>query len=248
MRTSNVRLLCLVACLLLGSVQLGRAQGCRLDYTFHYDMYLTESTDGTNIFTTVVTDGSTSGNGSAGCSYPGATHVVNSYNKIGSAGGWKYGPTGYMTGYQSVENDEQIVAQPGVIYTFSGEGQVICSVFGTIFSSGLFPQVEIALTKVQTNLSNPGTNKPVPGDPGAVTCVTNSWCTPATTPPDCPVQSLIQQPIILGSNASCAKYYNTYWLAERPSSGGTWSCISALPPDNSFSTPSTDQAKCTHNP
>ncbi|MBV8675246.1 MAG: hypothetical protein JOZ33_17615 [Acidobacteriaceae bacterium] len=107
MRTLTISLFCL--CLFFGFVHSSHAQGCRADYTFSYATYVTGSTDGTNIYTTVLTDGSGSGSPGPGCNYPNARHTASSYNLLGSTGGWVYGNPGYMTGYLSAENDQQIV-------------------------------------------------------------------------------------------------------------------------------------------
>lgn len=135
MKRATARLFCLLAALCFCFIQRSVAQGCRLDYTPNYALYASATLDDTYVYTTVLTDGSTSGSGSAGCNYPNARHTAQSYNKLGTAGGTVYGTPGYMTSYLSVQNNQQIVGVPGTI-TFDAGGEVICSVFGTFFSTG----------------------------------------------------------------------------------------------------------------
>jgi hypothetical protein len=78
-------------------------------------------------------DGSTSGSGGAGCSYPSATHTPKAYNLLNSTGGWVNGDGGYMASYLTVQNDQQLNSPPDGNYTFTYEGQVICSVFGDFY-------------------------------------------------------------------------------------------------------------------
>lgn len=120
------------------------AQGCRVDYTFNYATYTSESTDGTYIYTSVLTDGSGSGSPSLGCNYPNARHTASSYNLLGSTGGWVNGNPGYMTSYLSTENDQQIIGVPGVEYTWDWDGEVICTVFGTLYGSGFSGTIGIS--------------------------------------------------------------------------------------------------------
>jgi hypothetical protein len=121
---------------LLIGVGVSHAQGCRTDYTFSFANYVSGSYDGTYIYTSVLTDGSGSGTPGLGCNYPNARHTAKAYNLLGSTGGWVNSNPGYMTGYLSAQNDEQIVGSPGVEYVFNWDGEVICTVFGTLFSGG----------------------------------------------------------------------------------------------------------------
>ncbi len=126
------RLLWLLTMIMCGAVGNLFAQGCRLDYTPNYDTYYTLSTDGTNVYTTVLMDGSTTGNGGAGCTKT-ATHTPKAYNEIGSIGGWSTGNGGYMTSYLSVQNDQEDPGTGDGTYTFAYEGQVVCSEFGIFY-------------------------------------------------------------------------------------------------------------------
>ena len=77
-------------------------------------------------------DGSTTGNGGAGCTQT-ATHTPKAYNKIGSIGGWVTGNVGHMASYLSVQNDQEDPGTGDGTYTFAYEGQVVCSEFGIFY-------------------------------------------------------------------------------------------------------------------
>ena len=115
--------------------QMGWAQGCRAEYYFDYAVYFSGSSDGTNIYTSVLTDGSASGSPSIACNYPSATHTASSYNMVGSTGGWLSEIPQAMGSYLSIQNNQQVPALDGQDYVFEYQGQVVCSVFGTIYLS-----------------------------------------------------------------------------------------------------------------
>src|SRR5579883_1561510 len=80
-----------------------------------------------------------------GCLYPNARHTPGSCNLLAdSTGGWAYGTPGYMTSYLSVQNNQQIVGQPGVEYDFSYGGNVICTVFGYLWSISVFGRIGLS--------------------------------------------------------------------------------------------------------
>ncbi len=207
-------------------------------------LYVTESSDGRNIYTTVLTDGSTSGSGGAGCNFPNAKHTPVSYNSIGSINSKLSGSPNCMTCYLSVQNDQQIAGTPGVIYTFTGSGEVDCSQFGTFWGNLFSFQAEVAGTHSKTTSSTPGGG-------GSQVCSLQSWCTPATTPPDCNPSYTIQEPLILGGTASCSLYYDTTWLAERKSPaspGAPWTCLPLVPGQNASGNQNGSLGVCTKNP
>lgn len=150
-----------------------------------------------------------------------------------------------MTCYLSVQNNDQIAGEPGVIYVFSGSGEVMCTQFGTFFGNLLNMQYELALTKSETNESDPKTNQPV-GTDGSVNCEVASYCTAATTPPICNPSFVVQHPLIPGQKISCSYYYTTLWLAERPSSTAAWNCLPVLPEQNAVGTSNASLGVCTH--
>lgn len=141
-----VKALCFSLLLCLGFARQGNTQGCRLDYTPNYSIYNTESSDGTHIYTTVVLDGSTTGNGSAGCNYPNATHTPTVSSTLNGTTVSATGTPQYMNSYSSVSRENDIVGQPGILYPFEGSGEIICSVFGTFWSGGFSIKLAIAVS------------------------------------------------------------------------------------------------------
>jgi len=113
------------------------AQGCRLDMTPYYNVYATESTDGTNVYTSVLTDGYANFQPSAGCNGQGVTHQPRSYNLISTTGGWGYGTPACISCYLSYENNQQVPLNADGGYgdypPFVWEGEVFCSVAGDFF-------------------------------------------------------------------------------------------------------------------
>jgi hypothetical protein len=121
---------------MLFGVRFAGAQGCRLDFTPNYSIYETESTDGTNIYTSVLVEGSTTGSGSAGCNPNNVTHTPKAYNLLGTTGGWLSGTPGHMNSYSSVQNNQDVAGVPGII-DLNASGEIVCSEFGTFWSGGL---------------------------------------------------------------------------------------------------------------
>jgi hypothetical protein len=130
----------LFLCLLVCAARISHAQGCRTIYFANYSTYATESSDGTNIFTTVLTDGSTTGGPPGpGCPMGPAFHYATSTNTINSVGGTMNGAHQCVGCYLSVQNNQQVPAQEGIDYNFYGAGTVICSVAGTWWGGGADP-------------------------------------------------------------------------------------------------------------
>jgi hypothetical protein len=127
--------ICLLTFLLSGLVQSAYAQGCRLDYTPEYDTYTTVTTDATNVYSTVLIDGSTSGDPSAGCNDNSATHTPQALNTLNGVGGTVNGTSGYMTSYISAQNDQEVANAADGGYTFTSQGSVLCSVFGNFYDA-----------------------------------------------------------------------------------------------------------------
>ena len=128
----------LILCLFM--VSSAKAQGCALDMTAHYSVYATETTDDTNVYATVLTDGYANFTPSAGCSGSGATHQPRSYNVISTTGGWGYGTAGCITCYLSYQNNQQVADDAdggaGDYPPFVWQGEIFCSIVGDFFSSG----------------------------------------------------------------------------------------------------------------
>jgi hypothetical protein len=120
---------------------------CSYWYSLNYVTYANESTDGTYIYTSVLTDGNANmGINNSGCpdqvvnqmqqAMNSATHQAGSYNSLGGSGGWGWGDTACVSCYLSYENDNSIDGSDGSEYEFGSNGQVYCSVGGSIFNGG----------------------------------------------------------------------------------------------------------------
>jgi hypothetical protein len=134
---------CLLGLALCASIgPCAMAQGCGLDMTPHYSAYATESTDATNVYTSVLSDGYADFQPSAGCTGQGVTHQPRAYNVIGTTGGWGYGTASCITCYLSYQNDQQVaynLAGEDDFPPWNWEGEVFCSVAGVFFSEGPGP-------------------------------------------------------------------------------------------------------------
>lgn len=132
MRVSTRLVLCTI---IFGVTAFGAwGQGCLLDLTPHYSIYVNQSTDGTRIYTSVLTDGYADFTPSAGCTGQGAVHTPKSYNLLNSTGGWGSGTSGCMACYLSYENDQSILPAEATDYEFDYQGEVVCTAFGAIFA------------------------------------------------------------------------------------------------------------------
>lgn len=138
-----IRSLVVIVCLLY-AVKFANAQGCLVDYTPEYAIYQSESTDGTNIYTSVQVEGSMVGSPSAACNYNSAIHTPKAYNLLGSTGGWVSGNPGYMSSYISVTNNQAVPGTTAIVY-FDAEGEIICSVFGDFWDVSL-PRINVKIT------------------------------------------------------------------------------------------------------
>lgn len=116
-----------------------RPFGCSdVTYTLNYANYATISTDGVNLYTAVVTEGSATMSLPSYCGPPpAATHTPSAYNKIGGVGGWGTGVGSCSTCYIYYENDQSVAATPGSDYEFDWTGEVVCSIGGIIFNPPL---------------------------------------------------------------------------------------------------------------
>jgi len=165
-------------CILMCVARSGHAQGCRTIYYANYSLYTTESSDGTNMYTTVLTDGSTTGGPPGpGCPMGPATHTASSTNTIGSVGGTMNGTHQCVGCYLSVQNNQQIAAVDGVNYSFYGAGAVICSVVGSWWGGG-----PIQLFMYHANANYAYSNSP------ASPCVFNLSCPNGNSKATCGIQ------------------------------------------------------------
>jgi hypothetical protein len=124
----------LLAVFFSGSVQAQDYTLClHPNFTLNYEDYANVSTDGTYLYTSVITDGSASmGYYPAYCGTP--MHTPKAYNMIGGVGGWGGGPAGCATCYISYQNNQSIAATQGTDYEFDWTGEVDCSMGGIIFN------------------------------------------------------------------------------------------------------------------
>jgi hypothetical protein len=115
-----------------------------------------------------------------------------------------------MTSYLSVQNNQSIAAQPEVDYTFSWAGEVDCTYFGTLFSTGGLGKIRIDVA----NYVNSGTVAQN-GD-----CIFDLYC-PNASHSDCGT------PTVDNSGIACSPTYpfnHVYSLKFFPNGGGV-SCI-----------------------
>jgi hypothetical protein len=164
-------------CILMCVARSVHAQGCRTIYFANYSTYTTESSDGTNMYTTVLTDGSTTGGPPGpGCPMGPAFHYATSTNAINSVGGTMNGAHQCVGCYLSVQNNQQVAAADGVGHNVYGVGTVICSVVGTWWGSA---PVQLFMHHANANYQYSGLvnnntecnfNLACPNGNGAATC------------------------------------------------------------------------------
>lgn len=207
-------LLCFGIALLAGVIWLPRfvhkplaQQGCNWMQP-EYSTYAGFSTDGSNLYTSVVLDGTTSGYcpyGSGACS--GFQHGPGAYNLLGSTGGWGYGPWVLWNSYISYQNDQSIPATDGVSYTFQSQGQVQCVCVGTIYRNGLLNQyISIWITTLKTT-----------NDLGNGKCITQPYCNGGITPRCWDSE--------VNSSSPCAAGFITIGASYRLSVNDPWLCF-----------------------
>jgi hypothetical protein len=177
-------------------------QGCRLDLTPHFNVYANESTDGTRIYTSVLTDGYADFTPSAGCTGQGAVHTPKSSNIVGSTGGLGSGTSGCMSCYLSYENDQSIVPTEATDYEFDYQGQVVCSIFGAFYSIG--GRVYLSLHTSYGGLISQSVN----GD--LITCQYAAACSSGS--PTCGASGFTNV-VVVGSG--CQLYARASWLAVK---------------------------------
>lgn len=174
-----------------------------------YSTYAGFSTDGSNIYTSVVLDGSTGGYcpyGSGACS--GFEHAPATYNLLGSTGGWTSNcPSILWNSYTTCQNNQFIPVTDGTEYTFQSQGQVQCGCVGIIYNSGLLTNY---VTEWITTLKT--TN-----DLGGGVCVTQPSCFVGVTPLCWDSQ--------VHSSSPCAAGFYSAGIAYRLSTSDPWQCF-----------------------
>jgi len=242
MKFSSVRVaVWLGICVVVLCVGGALAQGCGVVMVRHYSAYHSESSDGTNFYTSVLTDGYADCTPTPSCPCGTAQHTPYSYNKLGSVGGWAHGNSSCASCYLSYQNNQTFPASPNTIVTFVGEGEVVCSLAGTFFTLS-FPSIQIELAYTKGKFTGTTTEL---GPDGTVSCSVQNWCTAATTPPKCGLASVVQHPLVAGEEATCWQYYNTTWVWEKIGSSSPW-CIPLIPGQNAVGTNDSTLYACTH--
>lgn len=194
------------------SVQQAMAQGCGGWMTPQYSTYDSESTDGSNIYTSVLVDGTASGQCPIGCSCTGVQHHASVNNVIGSVGGTQNGPYVPWNGYVSFENDQSIAAAAGQQFQFSGSGEVICSAVGVLYLANLASKY----------LSIAETTDYLVRDEGGGVCQVEPDCFDMMAP-RCPIGVIN----VVGSDKTCKPCYVSFTLAYRLSQNTQWACTGA---------------------
>ena len=219
----SIRISCCVAILAVSCVLKVFGQGCYMQPS--YDSYQSETTDGTNIYTSVLVDGY--GNcDSSYCACGSAVHTPKAYNVIGGIGGEGSGAGACPNCYISYENDQSILATQGVPYWWQADTEVNCSVVGAFYGEE-FPGIylSIAFTHVITT-----------GYISAGYCPTTPYCGIGVTPV-CNITSVREY------DPACYPAYDCTSLAVSFYLGGPYTCeINACPPStNTGAGPCTGQ-------
>jgi hypothetical protein len=168
------------------------AQGCAGWMHYSYSAYTNITWDGTNFDSSVLIDGTTTGNcPPVGCACN-AEHWARSENMLGSVGGWVTGSQVPWNSYISFQNDQTFADPvPGEVYSFQAEGEVECTVAG-LFAMFPFPDIDWGEAVTFTESTTVGGKS----CPQANACLN-------TTLPECPVTLVIDQ-------AGCFPFYETF--------------------------------------
>ncbi|SRR6266700_5902631 len=249
MKTSLV-LAALIFILLPGNAQ---AQ-CQIQTYTNYAVSASEALDTTtnDIITSVLVDGNASMEMEYGCpdsivtqfnnNVQYITHFPAVLNRVGSVGGWSYGPTWCAICFSSYQtNEDSGPVSDGQILDFSYGGQVNCSMAGVIFFLTNLIHFEVAYTRFITSGYIPD-----PGPPPFRFYNISPYCTAPTNPPDwngagnywvTTDPPLIPTDVVDGKTV-CARVGNS----------GPWTCLPVGKfTGGSFNLP-WPLGNCTHNP
>jgi hypothetical protein len=136
-----------LTCILLGAFGCTGtlAQGCGIAMTKNYSSYQTESTDGQNIYTSVLIDGSATCQATPSCPCSSAVHTPKALNQLGATGGWGSGSGECVSCYLTYQNNQSVGGgDDGTSFVFEADTEVHCSLAGT-FYSGYFPNINVAI-------------------------------------------------------------------------------------------------------
>lgn len=202
---SKLWLLSVAALIFLLSAMKASAQGC-ITFQPDFSAYTDESTDGTNIYTSVTIDGTGDMIIASGCyTPPNIIHTASADNVIGTTGGWGPGDSGCPDCYLSSTNNQE-VPYLGQNYNFQWSVQAICSVAGPVWGSGGAGTVGVSVG----NFLNSG-----PGGIYPNGCLFKLSC-PNGTKSECAPSSVSTQ----GSDCNYT-YDHEYYLTWTPAGGQT---------------------------
>jgi hypothetical protein len=135
MRIWTLRLLLLLV--IVGAHSgLVMGQGCGVVMTKNYSVYVSSTSDGSHIYSTVTLEGSASCSPSPACPCNTAVHTPKVKNITGTVGGTQTGPGTCVSCYISQQNNQTVAAAAGSIDTISWEGDITCSIAGFFYGSG----------------------------------------------------------------------------------------------------------------
>jgi len=150
----------LLVVLLAGYSRLAMGQGCGVVMTKNYNAYVSSSSDGSYIYTSVTLEGSATCSQTPSCPCSTATHTPKVLNEVGGVGGWIYGSPTCVSCYVSLQNNQALVAAAGTTSTVTWEGDITCSIAGLFYDKGGSGPVA-SYTSVQHNY---------PGNPLPTAC------------------------------------------------------------------------------
>jgi hypothetical protein len=128
-----------------------------------YSTYVSYTTDGAYVYTSVQVSGVTNGTCPSQPAYlvnecHSTTHTPKAYNLLGGVGGWLSGNATAWNSWLSITNSQQVAFNPRSVYTFSYTSEVECSFIGSAvyyLSGGLSidPSVWIGRLTASTQLT-----------------------------------------------------------------------------------------------
>jgi hypothetical protein len=144
---------------LAGYSRLVMGQGCGVVMTKNYNVYVSSTSDGSHIYTSVTLEGSASCSPTISCPCNSATHTPKVLNQVGNVGGWQNGSGTCVSCFISQQNNQTLVAPAGTTSTVTWEGDITCSLAGFFFGSGGNGPVA-SYTNIQHNYPGKPLSKP----------------------------------------------------------------------------------------
>jgi len=154
-----------------------------------------------------------------------STHTPRAYSTWGSTGGWEAGVAScYNCYYNFTTYNDVANVSYGSPQQQGGEGQVNCSMGGTIFDViNPLDYIEAAYTATKNKCDASGSCSPYSGGPGS--WPVDIWCPDERTPPD-------WEPGVAHVQSNWA-YFQQYAICARPGTSGPWVCVRVLDVGNS---------------